>query len=162
MKEIQLTRGYVAFVDDEDFERMSKHKWIANITKRSNTVYAHNIDYSDYKKPISNLMHRLILNVANSDITVDHINGNGLDNRRCNLRLATLTQQQFNIKSRRGSSSKFKGVSFDNQYKLWIAQIRINGKNKKLGRFISEKEAALRYNEEAIKFHGEFVLLNII
>jgi hypothetical protein len=99
-------------------------------------------------------MHRLIMN-APIGYDVDHINHNGLDNRRCNLRVCTRTQNQANSKPRK-KSSKYKGVSWSNSENKWRAFIRINGKGKTIGRFDSELDAAEAYNNEAKKCFGEF------
>ena len=94
-------------------------------------------------------------------LQVDHINGDKLFNLRSNLRICTNQQNNRNTKSRKGSSSKYKGVSWDARNKKWISQICIgNGTHKKIGRFVCEIEAAKAYDELAKKYHGEFAYLN--
>lgn len=139
MKEIPLTQGKVAIVDDEDYPKLIKFKWHAR--KNKNTFYAGTHQKSN--DPII-LMHRLILNPPKG-MQTDHINGNGLDNRKENLRAVTHRQncQNKHIKK----SSRFPGVTWSKQHKKWKAQIEINGKNKHLGNYTSEKEAFESYKK---------------
>lgn len=123
-----------------------KGKEYVTFNKNSKTVY----------------LHRFLLN-AESGQEVDHINGNGIDNRRNNLRICTHRQNQLNQKKRKNCISKFKGVSLKNDHgrkKSWIARIHVNGKTKILGYFLTEIEAALKYNDAAKKHYGEFAKLN--
>ena len=106
------------------------------------------------------MMHRQIMN-APKGIVVDHINRNGLDNRKANLRFATVSQNNWN--SRKGfncGSSKYKGVSWSKDKKKWAVWLSVNKKNKQFGYFDDEKEAARVYNEVAKKHRGEFAVLN--
>ena len=105
-------------------------------------------------------MHRLILN-APKDVTVDHINGNTLDNRRVNLRLATLSQNNKNKRSI--NYTGFKNVYLvPNSTRRWYAKIMVDRQSMFLGTFGSPQEAALVYNNAAQKYHGEFARLNQI
>jgi hypothetical protein len=155
MKRIRLgnNRG-VVIVDNEDYEELSKYKWSLH------GCYEHN-KYA-YRKinGKSVMMHRVIMNPP-SNMVIDHINGNGLDNRKANLRICTATQNKANNFSHlKGKLSKYKGVSLD--HGLWIASI-VNGNKKiRLGWFRDEKDAAMAYNEAASKYRGEFARLNII
>ena len=102
-------------------------------------------------------MHRVILSLEQGDSAVDHKNGDGLDNRKTNLRLATPSQNNMNKLGRRGSTSKYKGVSLcGGGSKKWRARI----KHDSLGRFENEVEAALAYDEKAQQIFGEFAKLN--
>lgn len=149
MKVIPLTQGKSAIVDDEDYELVSRYKWYAN--KSGNVWYARTMDGG---KTI--LMHWLIMGGKH----IDHINGNGLDNRRENLRFATSSQQAMNRPSHRGSTSRYKGVSWDSARGKWLATI---GKpSVHLGYFKNEQDAARAYNEDAVKRFGEFARLNEI
>ena len=87
---------------------------------------------------------------------VDHINGDRDDNRAGNLRLATRSQNMKNTKKRQGTTSSYKGISWDASRNRWRAEIRINGKNKRIGRFDSEVEAHAAYCKAASEYHGEF------
>ncbi len=158
MKEIKLSQGKVALVDDEDFEYLNQFKWFAH--------KARGIYYADRHSPRSHYkrtfirMHREILKLKDSRIMVDHINHNGLDNRRENLRSCTNQQNGMNRKSVKNSSSEFKGVSWHSVNKNWLVQIQ-KGKDKfYLGYFSSETDAARAYNKKAQELFGEFANLN--
>jgi hypothetical protein len=152
VKEIQLTKGLVTLVDDEDFERLNKYNW--SILKKREKLYAHR---KENKKTIT--LHRFILN-AEKEILVDHINGNCLDNRRCNLRLCDNKQNIRNSKKRSNLSSKYKGVSWQKDRIKWSAQISVNSKRISLGRCSDEIEAAKKYDKAARFYFGEFASLN--
>ncbi len=156
MKEISLTQGATAIVDDDDYERLSKHRWC--VTKGNGGLYAAR---RDGKKIV--FMHNVILGVTPTPgYTVDHANRNTLDNRRSNLRFCTTSQNKANS-GPRGSWKKysdFRGVTFDKRRGLWAAQIRINGKQCNIGRFPEEIEAARAYDAAAKKAFGEFAQLN--
>jgi hypothetical protein len=158
MKEIKLTLGRVALVDDEDYDYLNQWKWCA--MKRRDIYYACRSKYiSEQKIYIMILMHRLIMNVTD-DSQIDHIDRNGLNNQKSNLRKCTHAQNMMNRKSR--GESKYLGVSYlQTKYgKYIVAQIRINGEVKKLGLFKTEEEAAVAYNNAAKIYHGEFANLN--
>lgn len=158
MKEIPLTRGLHAIVDDEDYEWLNRHKWCA--LKHKSTFYA--VRGVGPRKNFSTVfMHRDILNPS-PGMETDHRNGNGLDNRRCNLRECTRSQNNANQRSHRGSTSKFRGVSWCDHSKRWVAQLNHNGTRVLFKRFSTEQEAALAYNDAALKYFGEFARLNVI
>lgn len=157
MKEIPLTQGKVALVDDEDFDYLSQWKWCAN--KNWHTFYARRAIYDPQQKAI--YMHRSLLN-APDGVEIDHIDGNGLNNTRCNLRLCTRRQNRINSNKRNNTSSKYKGVSWSKDAQKWHASISLNGARKCLGFFPSEDEAALAYNWAAIGIHGRFARLNFL
>lgn len=144
--------GKFALVDDDDYEYLSQYKWRCDATG-----YAR---YSVYSKPkrtiLTILMHRLILNTPDGFDT-DHINGDRLDNRRSNLRLATCQQNSANSRGH-GRASIFKGVGF--QHGLWRAQIGIDQNVRHLGVFATQRAAAQAYNEAATQYFGEFARLN--
>lgn len=141
MKEILLTRGQFAIVDDVDFEQLSSWKWCAIVTH--NTWYARRGSKSG-----SVLMHRVILELQKGDKRqTDHINHNGLDNRRCNLRVVTGQQNQWNLKN-------VKGYSWHNQAKKWESYIRVNKKRIYLGLFSKEQEAHQAYLDAKKKYHS--------
>lgn len=158
MKEIKLTQGQVALVDDEDYEYLNQWKWYAQ--KSRGTFYA-----CRYTKNEVLIMHRIILNTP-FNMEVDHRDHNGLNNQRHNIRNCTRSQNHMN-KDPRGSS-KYLGVSWDKSRNKWRAFIQTrqisNGKRKTLfnGQYNTEEEAAIAYNEAAKRLHGEFANLNII
>jgi len=157
-RRIPLTQGKYAIVDPEDFTRLNKHKWHAN--KAKNTYYAVRRIHIARSKWKHIKMHREILRPP-AHLYVDHINHNGLDNRKANLRPATCRQNSYNrIHFRKNPSSKYKGVSFKKRTKKWTAQIRYNGKTKFIGSYENEIEAAKAYDKAAKKHHGEFAVLN--
>ena len=155
--EIQLSQGKVAIVDSADYNDLSQYKWCAG--KAGTNCYARRSIHISTKKKSVELMHRVILGLKKGEIC-DHINGNGLDNRRINLRKATASQNAQNRKS--WGTSKYLGVSLDRKRNKWLAQIEKEGKNIYLGAYVTEDEAALKYNYKAVKLHGEFARLNII
>ena len=163
MREIQLTKGYVALVDDEDYESVSTYKWHAAVRTRADgsvRVYA----IGKIEKPsgdwVVQLLHRFIKNVP-TGLQVDHINGNALDNRHENLRICTNTENSRNRHSQIRGASKFKGVVWDKQHSKWRAQIKVDLKCKYLGLFEIESDAALAYNAAAFLLHGEFASINV-
>lgn len=160
MKRIPLTKGKFALVDDEDFEFLMQWKWCC-LKADKDHYYAYRTEsFGDSKNGV--LMHRFLLNLSDKDIFVDHINGNGLDNRRENIRAVTVSQNNLNRRGDENSTSRFKGVCWDTERKTWIAKIMANRKYKFIGRFQSEMEAALAYNHVALEMHGEFARLNEI
>lgn len=160
-KVIKLTQNKETIVDEETYEWASKFKWFAIKSQKNKRCYftAGRQSSKLLGKQQHILLHREILN-APTGMMVDHINGNTLDNRKSNLRLCTNAENQRNRKKTIGTISQYKGVSWNKRKKKWQVQICYNRKCKHLGYFLDEKEAALRYNKEAIKLYGEFAKLN--
>lgn len=158
MKEIQLTQGYVALVDDADYDFLMQWKWHANRNK--NKVYAMRAIHKDGKTKLYG-MHRQILGLTDPSICGDHLDGDGLNNQRHNLRACTSQENVRNSKSR-GGTSRYKGVSWYPRRNKWVAYITGGGKRKTIGYFGSEQEAAMAYNKYAPVYHGEFAALNEI
>lgn len=156
-KLIKLTQGKFATVDEEDFESLNQKKWCASVNRKGGDYAA--LCYENGKMI---RMHRKILGVTDSKIMVDHIDHDTLNNQRYNLRLATITQNNFNRKSLPNSTSKYRGVSWYSRDKRWVARIGNGGTQKTLGWFRDEIEAALAYNKAAIERYGEFANLNKI
>jgi hypothetical protein len=156
-KEIQLTQGQVAIVDDEDFERLNQYKWCAAWSEGVQAYYAQRSVNLGERKIITFKMHREILNASE----VDHSNGNTLDNRRLNLRAATRLQNSRNRKRRSDNTSGYKGVSWHSKLQKWRTRIMFpEGKHRSLGLFLDKIEAARVYDRAALKYHGEFARLN--
>ena len=103
-------------------------------------------------------MHRAVIKVAD-DMYVDHINHNGLDNRKANLRPATAAQNAWNADKPKGRSG-YKGVSFNKRLGLWLVTITCCGERQYLGCYRDKHQAAKAYDEAAKKYHGEFASLN--
>lgn len=158
MKEIQLTQGQVALVDDEDYERVIPHKWWADLNKKTGVYRA--MGCVNGKKV---LMHRFIMGVSDPKIVVDHRFHNPLDNKKKNLRVCNQSLNNANQRKRKKATySRFKGVTWDKARKKWMAKINRESKQCCIGRFNSEDEAAQAYNEKAKELFGEFALLNKI
>jgi len=105
--------------------------------------------------------HRLVMGLQKGDgFEVDHINHNGLDNRRSNLRVCSKKQNQLNRRPDSGSTSEFKGVHWSKTRNKWYARIHLNGNDKHIGVFISEIDAARAYDRYAAEHFGEFAYLN--
>jgi hypothetical protein len=162
MKEIQLTQGQVALVDDEDFEYLNQWKWYA--LKHPHGYYAIRNITSGLNQQKKIFMHRFIMGVSLHKDKVDHIFGNTLDNRRSHLRVCTNSENTRNqVKSRdEVLSSKYKGLSYLKNKGRYVVRITIEDKVIYLGSSKNERVAAKIYNEGAIKYHGEFAKLNII
>ena len=161
MKEIQLSKGgknkgkYVALVDDEDFETLNQFRWYAMKYKR--TVYAGRHIVVNGNRATQFLQWDILNGKG-----IDHIDGNGLNNQKSNLRFCTISENQMNSRKRENTSSIYKGVHFNNRNKKWKAQIYINEKSIHLGYFTNEIEAAKAYNTKAIALFCEFANLNVI
>lgn len=157
MRVIFLTTGGTTLVDDDVFEWASKFNWHAG--KRKNTTYA--IRTIKRKgKTFKILLHREILQ-APKDLQVDHRDGEGLNNLRENLRLATSAQNKYNMHNRRkGKTSRFKGVMRHHTAPKWMARIQTAGSVKYLGLFESEEDAARVYDQAARQYFGEFACPN--
>ncbi len=155
MKEIPLTKGYVAIVDDEDFERLACYKWHVCVVK-PHRPYARRRCHKT-RNLVS--MHREILD-APDGFDVDHVNRRTLDNRRTNIRIATRAQNRANSGPNSNNQTGYKGVRFiEGQKKPFVAFIR-DGKYKHLGCFVNASAAAVVYDRAARSLWGEFAYLN--
>lgn len=152
MKSIVLTQGKKALVDNDDYELLAAHNWYA--AKRGYGFYAQRVS----KRKVVQ-MHRVVMNAKKGE-EIDHINGNTLDNRKGNLRKVTRSQNEWNRKKQSNNTSGYKGVIFSRD--RYVARIKVLKKVYYLGAFKDKKEAALAYNYAALKYHGEFALLNKI
>lgn len=150
---VPLSMGYFATVDSEDFERVSKVRWHAKVT--ACTVYARRAATSKYPY---RYLHHAVLEVISR---TDHRDGNGLNNQRDNLRLATRAENHFNLNKRKTKcSSRFKGVTWNRARNKWQAYLTKNGRFILLGLFRDERDAATAYNFGADLHFGEFAKFN--
>ena len=149
MKTIPLTQGQFAIVDDADFETLSQFKWFF---KRG---YAVRNQYDGNYKQRMVFMHVEIINTP-KDFQTDHINGNGLDNRRENLRICSAAENSRNQKLHKNNKNLLKGVSRVHKMKKFRARIMVSGKEKHLGCFSTPEEAHAAYCEAAKKHFGDY------
>ena len=166
MKIIKLSNGGEAFIDEEDYPDLINFTWRTLNLKKINLKYAvcyKKIDKYKYDQGL--LMHRVIMGLEKGDgKQIDHINGDGLDNRKSNLRLCDYSQNQQNRQSI-ANKLGFKGVTLHPKKKdanKYSSKIRKSGKCYSLGYYETPQEAALAYNEKAKELFGEFAYLNII
>lgn len=155
-REIVLTRGFVAVVDDEDFERVSHRSWQARPAHGwdSRLFYA---KYTDHRTEGAVLLHRLILG-APPGVRVDHKDGDGLNCRRANMRLATSAQNAWNTRGPIRNRTGFRGVfKHTGGYRAVITQ---GGVKLRLGVFATPEEAAVAFDTSARQLRGEFATLN--
>lgn len=158
-KQVPLTKGQFALVDDEDFDFINQWKW-----KLSDSGYAiryAHIGMENGKRKSKRIcMHRLLADTPDH-LQTDHINTNKLDNRRSNLRNCTKSQNHMNKRKRLGLTSAYKGVHKDKRGKgKYEARICVGGVSKRIGRFVSEIDAAKAYNAAAIETYGEYARIN--
>jgi hypothetical protein len=154
---VPLTQGFVAVVDDDDAWVLD-YSWRVTVDRSGHRYARRSIRTGHKVRDI--LMHREISKAAPGTM-VDHKDGDGLNNRRSNLRLATDSQNQWNRKSKRaGTYSRYKGVSWYKAYGTWMAEICKDGVRTYLGQFASEVEAAKAYDRAALEAFGEFAHVN--
>ena len=156
MKKIPLTQGEFALVDDADFEWLSQWKWYASAHRGWFRV-------SRFKKINGKqqivYMHRLILDTP-AGMSSDHINGDTLDNRRINLRICTVQQNNMNARKRNKGTSAYKGSFWSDFHNRWRGQIVLDHKKIHLGFFFTAEEAARSYDKAAVEYFGKFAKLN--
>jgi hypothetical protein len=155
-KRIQLTKGHVTIVDNEDFDWLINHNWHAHDANLY-MCYARSRIKGKHIR-----MHRLILQhhgLLEDGLVVDHIDGNGMNNQKANLRPCT---QAENLRNRKGPfKNGYRGITRSISRKNpWMAQLSIDGKRKYLGIFPTREAAARAYDQAARKHHGEFATLN--
>jgi hypothetical protein len=153
---VPLTKGYEAIIDAADIHLVEHWNWHAKVDGK--LVYARQDAAVNGKKQRYSL-HRAILS-APEGMDVDHVNGNGLDNRRSNLRLATRSENLRNRGRNRNNKSGYKGVSLFRQTGRWQARIMHNGRYHHLGFFADPKTAHDAYSEACLRYHGEFARAN--
>lgn len=161
MVEVPLIHGKVALIDDEDAERILAYNWTLNHdpNRRRQIFYAVRYAYKEGTKSRTVIqMHRVILN-APAGMEVDHINGDGLDNRRANLRLATRAQNLRNTHREKGRTG-YRGIYWHKRNRMYHALIMHDGRKHSLGYYYNAEQAARAYDYAAYHMHGEFASLN--
>ena len=159
-KKILLTQNKIALIDDIDYKIISQFKWYAHHS-HNNIWYA--VRNGPPKKngfQTRILMHRLII-FPPKCFQVDHINNDGLDNRRRNLRIVTPTENSHNAQLQINNTSGYRGVCYHNRDKIWMAYMTIAGKFTHLGRFTTARNAAKAYDEMVIKLRDKFAKTNL-
>lgn len=156
---IELTKGMSAIVDESDYEKLVNFKWQAH--RENNGHYAVCSVRQDNGKYKQFRMHRMILNISDSRIFIDHKNGNTLDNRKENLRIASYGENSRNLsKKLKNNTSGYRGVGLasgsEKRSKPWAARIKLNGKLKHLGYFTTAEDAAKAFDKAAKELFGEF------
>jgi hypothetical protein len=149
---IPLTRGYQAIIDVESLELVSAYNWYA--VRNKAIIYAARTTIIGGKKKTI-FMHREVISTP-KDMHTDHIDGNGLNNTRANLRHVTHNENMQNRSNLSSNTSGIKGVHFDKKANRWIAQIRVNKKRIYLGCFVSAADAKTAYASASKKYHGKF------
>lgn len=154
MKTIPLTQGQVALIDDADYDELIKTRWCAQWSPGTQSYYAIRTERLPNGKRRAVPMHRQVMGVQDSEraVQVDHVNHDTLDNRRTNLRIVTCRQNLQNLKAKSKRSSEYTGVSWHARSRKWQAAIQLDGKNKHLGYFADEEDAAIAY---IVAYHNE-------
>ncbi|HUV41123.1 MAG TPA: HNH endonuclease [Sedimentisphaerales bacterium] len=155
---IRLAQPRYTKVDAGDYDRLRADEWYAR--KRKNTFYVFRCVAGKGKKESLIYIHQEIIRVPKG-MVVDHINYDGADNRRANLRAATRSQNQYHVKKRPGTKhSQYKGLYWTKNNRKWQVRITVDKKRLCLGYFLNEIDAARAYDRAACKYHGEFACLN--
>lgn len=157
MIEIPLSQGKVAIIDEADFDRVSQYNWQAELA-RSGIWYAKTRIQDGCGRRKTVRLHQFILN-ANGAV-IDHVDHDGLNNTRANLRTVTKRENRQNSRKRTPGLSSFKGVTWKSSHNKWNARITIEGKTKHLGYFDSEIEAATAYDAAARQHFQSFAHTN--
>jgi hypothetical protein len=153
MKKIKLTKSKFALVDNSDFEELNKYKWYC--FKYGNTYYAMRSSNRIKGKQTVIKMHRFLMNPLKGQ-QIDHVDGNGLNNQRKNLRICNHSENQRNKKIYKSNISGFKGVSWNKNANKWQSFIRVDSKRIHLGYFKSKLSAFETYCKASVEFHGKF------
>jgi len=156
MIKIPLTRGYYAHIDEEDYHLIKDFKWLA--FNGRNTMYAARQTRDTKGKCKTIFMHRIILSTPEGLYT-DHIDGNGLNNTRANLRMATAIQNSTN-KIKKWGNCIYRGIVYLKKENKYKAKIMHNRKEIHIGRFDTALEAAKAYDKKSLELNGEFAALN--
>ena len=154
MKTVSLNSGKLALVDDSDFQKVHLYSWRELHSGSGKTIYAQS--QTDNRRSV--LMHRMIMNPV-PGLVVDHINNNGLDNQRKNLRCITITENLRRASLSIKNKSGFRGVFFDRKTLKYSSRICYNYKNYYLGSFENIEDAKKSYMEAYKKYYGYCMFL---
>lgn len=151
---VPLTKGYTAIIDAEDVPLVADYNWFAQVERRAdgNIARVYAVRHA-MRRAV--LLHRFLAQTPDG-LETDHIDGNGLNNRRSNLRQATQAQNRQNARTRVDNAAGIKGVCWHGHSRKWLAQIRVDGKQRHLGIFKCRTAAAFAYAKASRKLHGEF------
>lgn len=160
---------FTVLIDDEDYDKIKDFKWYVGVNKKYRYYVGCGFNFGEKgkRKQKTIQLHRFIIDCPEG-MVVDHVNHNTLDNRKSNLRICSQSENCKNNQKSKINKSGFKGVKISIKkhkgkiYSYWVAAIGYNYKNINLGSFKNKKDAAMAYNQAAIKYHGEFASLNII
>jgi hypothetical protein len=153
---IELTKGQYSLIDSWNIDEVQEWNWCAMDTKSSRTIYAgRHIKIPKTRKSICIKLHCLVL-PPDKGLMIDHINGNGLDNRRSNLRMCTHAQNKQNVAMTSFNTTGFKGIAWNKNLQRWHAKIQVNGVNHSLKYHYTKEAAHAAYCEAAKRLHGEF------
>lgn len=159
MKIIKLTKNRFAVVDDADYDRVRKHVWYARKNQTGNWYAATTIRINGKRKQIH--MHKFLLNIMGRYPLVDHVDRDGLNNRRCNLRISTHQQNTRHSVKRRGHyTSIHKGVCWSSSDRRWLCQVGLGNRKMYRKMFKNEIDAAKEYNRIAREVFGSYAILN--
>lgn len=154
MKVLLTKKNEEIIVCEKDYQLLKHMKWCLN-----NHGYPRTWKYKKGKS-LQILLHSLIMGKTNSRLVIDHINGNKLDNRRCNLRFANKGQNAINSPRKQGKTSKYKGVTFCKKRKKYYATYFTNNKTFYIGTYLTEIDAAKARDKKVYEIYGEFAYLN--
>jgi hypothetical protein len=162
MKYIELVGGNIAIVDNDNYDWLNQWKWYRHSEGYAVRVQHVKLGFKKYKN--KTIRMHILVNKTPSGFQTDHLNENRLDNRRCNLRTCTKSENMQNRGKTAINTSGYKGVYLNKRVKIkkWMSMIQANGKSIYLGYFKTKKEAALAYNKAASKYHGRYANFNEI
>lgn len=161
VKEVPLTQGKVALIDDEDYETVIARRCYAR--KQRNVWYAETTIWSDSRgRYVTVKLHTLLMGPPEDGKSVDHVDGDGLNNQRRNLRWATRSEQRANSATCRTSRSGFKGVYWEHRRQHWCSRLTVNNVVHYLGSYANVEDAARAYDTRAREIFGEFARPNFL